>query len=154
MNKIMISGALLFLCALAGAQAPAAPERGRSVADGRSKTEAEIKTLRAVAKPMLELKRKHGAAMSALKRAQAAERKQLIGRLSSASREERNKAMSGLNKKHRAAAQKLREANKAEMDKFIKKDPEAERSYKELLYSGVRVAEPAATPVEPGKTGK
>jgi len=48
----------------------------------------------------------------------------------------------------------LREANKAEMDKFIKKDPEAERSYKELLYSGVRVAEPAATPVEPGKTGK
>ena len=151
MNRMVMSGLLLFVCVVAGAQSPAAPEKGRSAAAKEAKTEEEVKTLRLDAAPLLELKKKHGAAMSAIKRAQVAERKQVRSQMSSGALKKDNKAMSDLLAKHREAMQKQRSANKVELDAFNKKNPKAEKAYKDLLYDGLPLAEPADKKEAAGK---
>lgn len=143
MVKSVFFGLLVLFCA-ATAQVRAAGEDVKAAAVKKAKTAEEIKALRAAARPMLQLKKKHGAAMAALRREQAAEKKQAMARLPQGDAQKRSKVMSALLKKHRAAAQELRSENKAELDKFKTKNPESEKAYKELLYSGLRVEAPVA----------
>ena len=151
MRRIAMFSILLLSCVAVNAQAPAVPELKRTRVQEKTKNDEEIKILRGASKPLLELKKRHGADMSALKRAHVTEKKQLIERLSGADAAVRNKAVSELMKKHREAFRKARKKNKAELDEFIKDNPEAEKAYKELLYSGIRVGEAPQAPNESGK---
>jgi len=150
MSRIVVVGILLFFGSTAGARTQAAAETKKTHARENPKTAGEIKELRDTAKPLVELRKRQGAEMSALKRDQVAEKKQLRQRLSGAEPAVSAKAMSDLRKKHRAAFNKARAANKAESDRFIKNNPETEKAYKELLYSGVRLEGSSAAPVEMG----
>lgn len=113
----------------------------------------EIDSLRSVSRALLQLKKKHGAATAAVKRAQAAERKQLRERMSGAESNVRAKAISDMMRMQRKVLQKMRLENKKETDKFNKANPGAEKAYKELLYSGVAVEAPASRDQKAGEDG-
>lgn len=113
---------------------------------------AEVKALRAAAKPLLDHIKANSGEMAALKRKHAEEKRRLRaqGGAEGTSNQKHRKAATELLRAQREEFRRSLDARKAEHRKFEKKNPAAKKALDELIRRGIPVEETAAGQV-PGK---
>jgi hypothetical protein len=130
----------------AGSERLVGPATGQlQAAPAGNRSAAEVMALRSKAKPLLEFIRAQSSGLAALRREQAASRKQLRGSSAGGGKADpkERKALGKLIKDQRAEMRRATSAARAEHARFLKKNPEAKKALDELLKAGIAVEEPA-----------
>lgn len=157
MAKVYFLVLLLGLGGSARAQGSAASGPAREALAGPATGQAQAVTfgdqaaaeaaLRAKARPMLDFMKAQSSALSELRKAHAAARKQQRAASDGGADAKERKALGKLIKAQRAEMRRAASAARAERARFVKANPEAESALRELQRRGLAVEERPAEQV-------